>query len=606
MQNKNISKLLFSFAIGGLMTFSSCQDYLEVENPSAISQEGVFETVSLTESAMVGLYSRLMGDDSYGSRVSTLYPNAADDFVVAGEHNPQQRQGISGYDVHPDNREIDNPFAEMWKGIERANIIIKYVPLSRLYENGNAAEKAAMRKYHGEALTLRAQFYYELIRNWGDVPAHFEPAADLLDLNLPKTDRDEIYDRLLEDLKLAADLVPWRSESGDPSTRVTKSAVKGLRARIALARGGYSLRRESRQMERGADHLTYYQIARDEALDIIQSGIHRLNPDFETLFKALHPKGVDATNEIVFQAGAFGGGSRTDSKLGYANGIRIDASSKFGHANGLITAVPTYLYEFDSIGDSRRDVTVAYFTIDKDNNKVLVDPRAMREGKFRKYWSGVTGPSQNLGINWPFLRYADVLLMFAEAENELNNGPTPAAVAAFEEVRKRAFTTHHERMGTSPSDKESFFNAIVKERLLEFGGEGIRKYDLIRWNMLEATIFKTRANLEKFMKGEGRYANVPAHIYTINTPFNNADKVPAEMETFNLFGGPIAKVLYEPATGTEPEGYTKIDWRAAIKVANITGYAQAFTPGKSELFPLPTRAINTNYRLTQDYGYGEK
>src|SRR5690606_25698206 len=114
-----------------------------------------------------------------------------------------------------------------------------------------------MRKFLGEALTLRAWFYHELIRNWGDLPASFVPSADVADLYMEKMDRDEIYDKLLVDLEEAATLVPWRSESNDPSTRITKAAVKGIRARLALARGGYSLRRESREMERRADYITY-------------------------------------------------------------------------------------------------------------------------------------------------------------------------------------------------------------------------------------------------------------------------------------------------------------------------------------------------------------
>src|SRR5690606_14419963 len=127
---------------------------------------------------------------------------------------------------------------------------------------------------------------------------------------------------------------------------------------------------------------------------------------------------------------------------------------------------------FDSIGDARRDVTIAYFSVEANNNKTLATPLTMREGKFRKYWTNIAGLNQTLGINWPLIRFADVLLMFAEAENELN-GTTPEAIAAYEAVRKRAFFDEWEsRMGTTPNGKEPFFQAIVKERLLEFGGEG--------------------------------------------------------------------------------------------------------------------------------------
>jgi hypothetical protein len=133
-------------------------------------------------------------------------------------------------------------------------------------------QKGELRRLYGEALTLRAQYYFELVRNWGDVPAQFVPSAMMDNIYQPKTDRDTIYDHLLNDLHLADTLVPWRTEVGTvgdaADERITKGAVKGLRARIALYRAGYSLRRASgmygQTMARPADYMTYYQMAKDE------------------------------------------------------------------------------------------------------------------------------------------------------------------------------------------------------------------------------------------------------------------------------------------------------------------------------------------------------
>lgn len=590
--------------MGGSVVLTSCETYLDVENPSTVSQETVFSSVSYANSAVVGIYNNLMGDDSYGSRVSTLYPNAGDDFRVGGAYNPLDRRGISGFGVHPDNTELNKPFLQMYAGIERANIAIKYIPQSAIYNTGTPAEQAAMRKLHGEALALRALFYHELIRNWGDVPAQFDPSADIPDLYLPKTNQDEIYDRLLDDLALAAELVPWKSESGEPNTRITKGAVKGLRARIALARGGYALRRDSRQMERRTDYKDYYQIALNETLDIIQSGQYSLHPDYESLFKELHTgASAIASSEMIFEAGAFGGNSKTDSKLGYSNGIRIDRNSKYGQANGQLEAIPTYFYEFDSIADVRRDVTLAYFQINKDDKKELTSANTMRDGKFRKYWTGIAGTNQNLGINWPILRYADVLLMFAEVENELN-GPTAQAIEAYEAVRKRAYVDTYEnsRMGTTPTDKDGFFKAIVHERLLEFGGEGIRKYDLIRWNLLSSTIAETRDKLTAFMNGTGRYANVPQYVYYMPTDLVNTN-VPVEIRSLKLSKESVADAMFSPVPATAPVDYTRVNWRAAVNEEYVSGFAVAFEENKSELLPIYSGVLNQNYRLTQDYGY---
>lgn len=588
--------------MGGMTTFTSCENYLDVENPSTISQNTVFSSVGYANSAVTGVYNSLMGDDAYGSRISTLYPNAADDFRIGGTYNPEDRRGISGFGVSPNNTELNKPFIQLYAGIERANVVIKNIQASDLYNNGTPSEQATMRKLHGEALTLRAIFYHELIRNWGDVPAPFEPSSDQEDLYLPKTDQDAIYDRLLEDLAVASELVPWQSETGDPSTRITKSAVKGIRARIALARGGYALRRDTRQIERRANYKDFYEIARKETAEIIQSGRHGLHPDYEQVFKDLHTgANGGATKEMIFEVGAFGGNSKTDSKLGYSNGLRIDKSSSYGQANGQLEAIPTYFYEFDSIADVRRDVTLAYFQVNKDDNKELTHLAGMRDGKFRKYWTSINGTAQNLGINWPVLRYADVLLMFAEAENELN-GPTAEAVSAFEQVRRRAFAGNEDRMGATPTDKEGFFKAIMHERLLEFGGEGIRKYDLLRWNMLATKIGETRTKLTALMNGEGRYANVPKYVYYNMAPVVNTT-VPAEIKSFDFFGGSVAGEMYTPAPVTTPTGYTRVNWGAAVDNNYIATFAVAFEENRSELFPIYSGVLNTNKNLTQDYGY---
>ncbi|UYQ94870.1 RagB/SusD family nutrient uptake outer membrane protein [Chitinophaga horti] len=603
-----MKKLLFSTILLAALVGQGCKDYLQVEDPSSQSQVAVFNSVSYANSAVVGVYAMLIGDNAYGNRVSCLYPQSADDFKTSGSYNCDDRRGISVYGACNTNSELLNPFNQLYKGIERANVCIKYIPLSEPYLNGSAADKAAMRKLLGEALTLRAQFYHELVRNWGDLPGHFEPAADLSDTYLPKMDRDSIYDQVLADLEQAAEMVPWRTESPDQNLRLTKGAVKGLRARIALARGGYSLRREPRKMIRRDDYKKYYQIAYDECKAIMaRRDQHTLNENYENIFRTLHTGNrLDAAHELMFEVGAFGGNASTDSKLGYYNGLKLDGNSKFGPGGGGIVALPTYFYEFDSIGDVRRDVTLAYYEIDKDSKKIMRKATDICDGKFRRSWTSITGTSQNLAINWPILRFADILLMFAEADNELNSAPSAEAIGALTEVRARAFKGNENRMGLVPADKEGFFKAVVQERLLEFGGEGIRKYDLLRWNMLAAKITETRAKLTEFMNGTGRYANVPVYVYTKAADFQNGP-VPGDINTLDNFGGHASKVFFEPSVTTTPTGYSRRDWRAAVTQDFLThplnGYVIQFEENRKELYPLHNTVLNDNYKLKQDYGY---
>ncbi|STC94092.1 RagB/SusD family nutrient uptake outer membrane protein [Chryseobacterium carnipullorum] len=507
--NKNKFLAIF-FSIVGMASVYSCSDYLEVENLSNTAEKQQFDSASDTFAALVGVYNSAMGDNTYGQRMNLILSQSGDDFRTSGDYNANDRRGISCFGAVPTNTELLRPFLDTYAGIERANLVIKNIPISPVYQTGSAADKKLMDRYLGEALTLRALFYYDLIKNWGDIPFQEVPSADLATVYLPKTDRDVIYDKILDDLAKAATLVPWKSEAGTTAQRISKAAVKGLRARIALARAGYSLRRSPQAMVQGSNPQKYYQIAYDECKDIINSGEHKLNPSYEGLFRSLHTNSQDATNEVIFAVGAFGGNSRTDSKIGYYNGLRHDDTD--WKSAGGISAIPTYFYEFSKF-DLRRDVNIAIFRVSTTKQEDLQTSINWNDAKFRKSWTNITGTSQNLGIDWPLLRYADVLLMFAEADNELHNGASPEAVSAVLSVKQRAFAGNSGQVGTIPTGKNDFFNFIVKERLLEFGGEGLRKYDLIRWNLLETKINETRQKLVAFMNGTGAYANVPEYIF---------------------------------------------------------------------------------------------
>ncbi|WP_454045858.1 RagB/SusD family nutrient uptake outer membrane protein [Chryseobacterium sp. Marseille-Q8038] len=610
--NKNkFSSLFLSLAF--VLTLNSCSDYLEVENLSNTAEKQQFDSAPDTFAALVGVYNSAMGDNTYGQRMNLILSQSGDDFRTSGDYNANDRRGVSCFGAIPTNTELLRPFLDTYTGIERANLVIKNIPLSPVYQTGSAADKKLMDRYLGEALTLRAMFYFDLIKNWGDVPFQDKPSADLPSVYLPKTDRDIIYDQILEDLAQASTLVPWKSEGGTTAQRLSKAAVKGLRARIALARAGYSLRRSPQLMVQGTNPQKYYQIAYDECKEIINSGQHKLNPSYEGLFRSLHTNSPDTTNEIIFAIGAFGGNSRTDSKIGYYNGLRHDDSD--WKSAGGISAIPTYFYEFGK-NDLRRDVNIAIFRVSTSKQEDLQTSINWNDGKFRKSWTSITGTSQNLGIDWPLLRYADILLMFAEADNQIHSAPSQEAIDAVMAVRQRAYAGNIGQVGTIPTSKNDFFKYIVQERLLEFGGEGLRKYDLIRWNLLETKINETRQKLTDFMNGTGAYANVPEYIFYKKPASTVVNYVPAKTAQQNVLDMDIyvnginkADVFYNPNQSVAtPSGYTKINWRLAMTQPYINGdpvksYAYYFQPNKKELLPIALDVINSNYNLTQDYGY---
>jgi hypothetical protein len=607
-------------AVCFLLAFGSCKKYLNQQPITDVTPLVVFKDVPSVYQALIGVYSRLAGQEGYGQRLS-LYYTVDTDEMQGPTGTDDERRNIARYQPTPLNSGLPNPFRQLFQGIEFANNCIDNIPKMDLYTNGTEQERKQLQRMYGEALTLRAQFYFEAIRNWGDLPAHFTSASNLAGSNpFPtRTDRDTLYNQIIADLKIAEDLVPWRNEInaiGDPSDeRITKGTVKGVRARIALYRGGYSLRQQSKTMERRNDYLTYYQIARDECNDIINSSQHSLNPDYKTIWKELVGKRavVDPLGELMFQVSSLGGVSAEDSRLGFYDGPKVN-----NQGNSAINVLPTYFYLFDSL-DLRRDVTIAPYNVAVDGKTKLnlgsttnSVAALMNPGKYRRDWNVGIAPTytgQFLGLKWQILRYSDVLLMFAEAENEIN-GPTAVAYNAVNMVRRRGFgrpvaVVDPDIDLPTGLNKSDFFKAIVRERSLELGGEGVRKYDLLRWNLIATALAETKINLKKLsdtlaMAPVTYMLQPPSYSVTNTLPVSMYFKNNLTVDDVTLW----ANSFFKPAPAATPAGTTKVAWISSnINTVSLSRFATGFTPGRSELFPIPQTARDANYNLTQNPGY---
>lgn len=598
--NTRIFKITIA-AAGIVLMLGSCKKYLDQQPITSVGPDFVFSDVSTAFQSLAGVYSRMTGDQGYGIRLSLYYMVDTDEMQGPSGNADNDRRDIARYSATPGNAQLERPFNQLFQGIEFANIVIDNIPKMGLYTSGTEQQKKQLQRMYGEALTLRAQFYSEAIKYWGDLPAHFQPAyAQAVSDPFPvRTNRDSLYDRLLNDLKLAATLVPWRNEVttiGDQlDERITRGTVKALRARIALYRGGFSLR-QSGQMIRGSNHLAYYQIAKEETAEIMASNQHALNASFKTLWKDMVGGRVaaDPTGELMFQVSGIGGGATADTKLGYYNGPRVN-----NLGNSSITPLPSYFYLFDST-DLRRDVTIAPYNVAADGTtKIGQALSAMNDGKYRRDW--ISGPAispvsqaQYFQTKWQIIRYSDVLLMYAEAENELS-GPTASAYAAINQVRRRGYgkpiATADPTVDLVGLDKNAFFNAIVKERSLELGGEGVRKGDLLRWNLLADKIAETKATLLQMSTASGIWSAYPVSMYYRN---------PSAADDKALW----ANSFYKPAPTSTPAGTTRVNWiNAAINTTNLARFATGFTPGKSELLPLPQPVRDANKNITQNPNY---
>lgn len=603
---------IMAIAIG---TIAGCKKYLDQQPITAVGTELVFKDVTTTRQALAGVYSRMVGDQAYGIRISLYYPVDNDEMQGPTGALDNDRRDIARYETKPGNAQLERPFNQLFTGIEYANICIDNIPKMEMYGSGTENEKKQLQRMLGEALTLRAQFYFEAIRNWGDLPAHFQPAyAQAVGNPFPRrVNRDSLYDILIEDLKTAATLVPWRNELaaiGDQEDeRITKGTVKGLRARLALFRAGYSLRKDG-NMVQGTDPQKYYQIAKDECTDIVNSGQHALNASYRNLWKDLVCGHVnfDPGGELMFQASGIGLNAVADTKLGYYNGPTVN---NFG--NRSINPLPSYFYLFDST-DLRRDVTIAPYNVNADGTtKAGQAITALNDGKYRRDWLSnptvlPTNAVQYFSTKWQILRYADVLLMLAEAENELA-GPTALAYESLNKVRRRGYG---KPIGTpDPTvdlpaglSKADFFKHLVRERALELGGEGIRKYDLIRWNLLTTALNESKANMLKmststvlsqptYMAGYPSYCLVALPLFMYFNNASSADNVALWRNSF-----------YKTAPTTTPTGTTRVNWLGApINTVALARFATGYQANKSQLLPIPQASKDANVNMYQNFGY---
>jgi hypothetical protein len=513
-----MKRILSILAIASLW---SCKDVLEAPTKSSLDESVIFSTPSLAEGAVAGVIQSFAETNSYRGRYLVNYGVNTDTEIYNSLKNSTAEQArLSNYNTNVNNSQMNtdnNAWAKFYEGIERANLAIR-----GLKTYGNVQQNRELGQLLGEMLTLRAVVYSDLLKGWGDVPARFEPLTSET-VYLERSDRDVIYKQLLSDLEEAAELLAWPNENAASQSveRVNKAFAKGLRARLALAAGGYGQRSDGtvrRSTDPDLSPEKMYAIAKKECLDVINSGSVRLL-GFEEVFRTFAAETNKAGQESLWEIPFSEGRGRVIFDLG----VRHDVTSEYTGQNrgGTNGPNPIMFYEYEA-EDVRRDVTcVPYKWIAS-----AVAPKGVRQdpvglgtwyfGKYRYEWLNrrVTSTNDD-GLNWMYMRYADVILMAAEAINELDG---PAAAAPYlKMIRDRAYPNHPQKVTQYMSEvtrsKETFFQAIVNERALEFTGEMLRKGDLIRWNLLSSKLAEAKTKLEQLENRQGKYANLPAKIY---------------------------------------------------------------------------------------------
>jgi hypothetical protein len=527
----------------GCLCMASCSDFLDTESLSEQTGEVIYENEGMTRSAIMGIYSQLCDTYVYGQKMSVNWQGVSDIELASGYQNDPSTAGAdNGIANYWCNWYLENT---KWEGIFKMAELAS-TTVDGLRKSTKLSESKTLQGYLGEALVLRSLAYFELVRRYGDVPYKEGMSnSDLSNVYMGKTDRDSIYSCIIKDMKEAINYLPWMGTSDYNSERVTKGFAKGLLARIALFAGGWSVRDGNAFDDTNVEHYPniegnpgmeetngfyvgrpknwrdYYEIAEQQCAELIADpeNPHTLDPDYGDIWKTVCGLGYNAYNENLFEV-ANGVGYSGD--IGTLMGRAMDGNIGYGQRGFGGTYVSTnayYFYSFDR-ADKRRDYACYWPTYKKDSdvdggNREIMNNDIMnvRLGKWSFWWTSdtyrsiaATATSRTpTGINWIIMRYSDVLLMFAEAGYALNGSAdminSVAGISprqALEAVRQRAFGADSPQVSSYDSD---FFEAIVNERAWEFGGEGIRKLDLVRWGLLDSKIEDMKKAMLYMMDG---------------------------------------------------------------------------------------------------------
>ena len=561
---------------------ASCNKFLDTVPKDKMDPEAIFDKESQLDAALAAAYDPLGRGTLYAYTIQSRLATEADEGFF---YSSSRTTGPQFYDLSSSDSEVLGTWTTLYEGISRANLVLENVDKPVIDETRRNYIK-------GEALFLRAYYHFLLVSNWGDVPLILNTATSVEGNSIGRTPSEEVYKRITQDMIQAEELVrPIKGYGG--AGHVTKSAVRGVLARVYLYWAGYPLLRTEK-----------YQDARywaKKVMDDAEAG-HKLNTSYDQVFINYAQDKYD-NKESIWEVEFAVTGIYEHGQVGSWIGIR-SSDAGIGTAYGFIGTTHT-LFDRYKVGDLRRDRAISpfYYTNATKNLFVVTQTSRRFPGKWRREEeTALPKLSQNTPQNYPILRYSDVLLMFAEADFQVNNQtPTSEAYTALNEIRRRGYGKYLNGVGqvsetlksitivnsgtgytsaptitiaggggeqatamatvtggtitsvtitnpgrkfmslptitvsggggsgavltallTSPDDADfkdlsssEFMEAIEEERSRELCFEGLRKYDLIRWGILETKLKEVGAWIKASENATYKY---------VSLSFDNFDK----------------------------------------------------------------------------------
>lgn len=450
----NISKTLTTYTLLFLCVFlvPSCSDDFLDNPPQGYLTDGQFpETPEHAIRAVNGMYSDLRAWQLYYGGYPIVDIMSDDAHKGSNPGDGVNMTLFENYTFGTSIGELGAWYTTLYEAIKSTHVVIDKVPLIDMDETTKT-------RYIAQARFLRALHYFQLVRSFGDVPKviGLNPPADL-----PRSPKAEIYNEIIiPDLIFARDNLPTKNEwSGADAGRATKHAAQALLAKAYL-------------------YTNKYQLAADEAMEVINSGLYDLEPNFSSAFRPEGEFGI----ESVFEVGAlpFGPGPTGGNQFANTQSVRgvpnrgwgfnrpsLDLINSFDTADVRMEATVIFLGEIIDGVLIEGDASTPDETLDADGNVTQI------ETYNQKVWVPGNTTEEPFGYNVKEMRYAEVLLIAAESLNEV--GSSGPALIQLNKIRQRAGLED-----ITETDQTLLRGLILTERRHEMAMEQERFYDLVR------------------------------------------------------------------------------------------------------------------------------
>ncbi len=419
------------------LALNGCKKFLTQIPTDYVSPEGYYNTEGDLKNALNGVYDILGDGNVYGKWYAYQIAIGTDETYMTGQ---QPTGSLNTYQHSASDTYVQNFWRYLYFGIERANKLIENI------DKPQGVNQDTRNSILGEALFLRSYYYFLLVSHFGDVPLQLHSTKDINNVDFARTPKETVYGQIVSDMQKAESLLEKETASKiGYGGRISLSTVRGILCRVFLHMAGKPLM----DVDRYHDAKTY-------ALKVINSGEHELNPSFEQVFINYAQDKYDVKEsiwEVEFWGNRLGNSFVETGQHGWMSGP-YSKDKEIGESVAAIKTNGYFFkqYEVDQLDtkalkyspDIRRDWTHVQYTYGTGSvgvKNASIGIYNMDLGKWRREFEVVARNGANTPQNFPLLRYSDVLLMYAEADNESSpdDKPNILAVDYVNQVRERGY-----------------------------------------------------------------------------------------------------------------------------------------------------------------------